>query len=37
VEAVASLERQLKAQQAVAEEIPKAVIDEQPAQTAAET
>jgi hypothetical protein len=36
VEAVASLERQLKAQQA-AEEIPKAVIDEQPAQTAAET
>ena len=36
VEAVASLERKLKAQQA-AEEIPKAVIDEQPAQTAAET
>ena len=36
VEAVASLERKLKAQQA-AEEIPTAVIDEQPAQTAAET
>jgi hypothetical protein len=36
VEAVASLERQLKAQQAAAEEIPKAVIDEQPVQTAAE-
>lgn len=37
VEAVASLERQLKARQAAAEEIPKAVIDVQPAQTAAET